>query len=125
MLRGELRIIRQHVPLDFAATSRASQHIRVGRPEAVPSFALCVIHQQRRLWCSFERFVRRWRRAADEMHESQECDLSVRSEALSSRVSGGFHGGDGNLENPISKRNSEVFHKSLSGLWIAIVEICR
>jgi hypothetical protein len=34
-------------------------------------------------------------------------------------------GGDGNLENQDSKRNSEVFHKSLSFLWIAHVENCR
>jgi len=33
--------------------------------------------------------------------------------------------GDGNLENPDSKRNRKVFHKSLSFLWIALVENCR
>jgi hypothetical protein len=51
--------------------------------------------------------------------------MSALSETLIHRVRARSVGGDGNLENPISKRNSEVFHKSLSLLWIAIVEICR
>jgi hypothetical protein len=34
-------------------------------------------------------------------------------------------GGSGILENPDSKRNRKVFHKSLVLLWIAHVEYCR
>jgi len=128
-MRRELGVVRQHVPLDLASASRAPQHVRVRGPETVPPFTFRVIRQQRRLWCRFERFVRRGRRAADEVHESRGSDLSVRmsvqSETLRDHVSARSVGGEGNLENPISKRNSEVFHKSLSPLWIALVETCR
>jgi len=32
---------------------------------------------------------------------------------------------DGILENPVRESNTQVFHKSLSLLWIANVDYCR
>ncbi len=49
----------------------------------------------------------------------------ISNEQILERVGDFAVGGDGNLENPDSKRNRKVFHKSLSFLWIAHVENCR
>ena len=107
--------IRDAEPLDLAALARASHEVHVRRPEALPPFLFLQIRQQRCPRRGFERILGAG--AADEMHER------VRSIVANSDCA--VFCGDGNLENPDSKRNRKVFHKSLSDLWIAIVESCR
>ena len=102
-------------PLDLTTLARAPHEVHVRCPETFPAFAFRQVRQQRRARRGFEWFLRAG--AADEMHGDERS------------IVGSFDGvavcGDGNLENPNSKRNSKVFHKSLRLLWIAIVEICR
>ena len=60
---------------------------------------------------------------SDGVAQLTRCMIS--NEQFLERVGDFAVGGDGNLENPDSKRNRKVFHKSLSFLWIAHVENCR
>jgi hypothetical protein len=112
-------VIGKLEPRYVARVFRAANVVGVSGPEAVPTLALGKVGEQRCTRRFFEWFG--WRGTTDESHWSRRAvggGEAVVTPMLQIE-------GSGNLENTDSKRNSKVFHNSLSLLWIADVESCR